>query len=106
MSVWRLRSSMKVCGKRIMLRLQFHNRRAAAALILRSRRVTRYMRMIGEQFSDRPAQRTRAVAVDYAHFKPPVQECGVEKFVDEIGSLVGGFADHINLAGALGIRVA
>ena len=55
----------------------------------------RHVRMIGEQFGDRPAQRARAVAVDYAQLALAVQECGVEEFIDQIDGVVGGLADQI-----------
>src|SRR5437762_3133395 len=95
MSACRLRSSMKFCGKRIRLRLQFHDRRPAATLILRRGGVAGNVRVLGKQSSDSFPQGARSVAVDYADLALAIQESSVEKLVDKIRGFVGGLADEI-----------
>src|SRR5258706_3822233 len=88
-----LSSSSKSGLFMLQLLLQLHNRCARSALILRRRFEARDVWMAGQQVCNRAAQRTGAVAVNYAYFAEAVQESFVEKLVYQVDSFVSLLTD-------------
>src|SRR5919199_1827144 len=93
-------------GSALVLLPQLYNRRARAALVLRSLGEACDVRVVFEEVGDGFAERARAVAVDDADLVLAVEERLVQKLVGLVNGLSGRAPDDVEFGPRLFRRVA
>jgi len=85
-----------------MLNAEFHDRRTAAAFILRRLGDGGDVRMLLQHLAQGFAQDAHAAAVDDADAWQSGEEGAVDEFLDFTGSVVDGLSDNVDFAGDAG----